>query len=113
MTLVLELPADTEMKLREAAAREGRDVQTFLVEAALTRTKRFYSLDEAARVLNVAHSYLETLAARGALSTGHQDGEIVFLHDAKFEALLQNQRETEAELREIGAQSQALGLYDE
>lgn len=113
MTLVLEFPADTETQLREAAAREGRDVQTFLLEAALARTKRFYSLDEAARSLNVARTYLETLAAQGALSTGHQDGELVFLHDAKFEALLQNQREIEAELREIGAQNQALGLYDE
>ncbi len=113
MSLTLEIPAEIEAQLREAAAREGRDVQSFLVEAALSRSKRFYSMDEAARTLGLARTHLESLAARDEISTGHQNGELVFLHDAKFDALLQNQREIEAELREIGAQNQALDLYDE
>lgn len=113
MSLVLELSPETENRLREVAARAGRDVQSFIIEAALQSARRVYSMEEAAQTLRLSSSYLELLRQRGELSCEPRDGEPVFLHDAKFETLLQSQNETEAALREIAAQSQALGLYDE
>ncbi len=35
MSLTLEIPAEVEAKLREVAAQEGRELNAFIVEAAL------------------------------------------------------------------------------
>jgi uncharacterized protein (DUF1778 family) len=40
MTLILELSAETETQLREAAAREGREIKTFIIEAAREKARQ-------------------------------------------------------------------------
>ncbi len=40
MSLTLEIPAETETQLREAAAREGRTIEIFILEAAREKARQ-------------------------------------------------------------------------
>lgn len=50
MSLLLELPIETETQLREAAAREGRDVENFIIEAAREKANQSEMVVEAVRL---------------------------------------------------------------
>lgn len=49
MSLLLEIPAETETQLREAAAREGRAVELFIIEAAREKARQSENAAETAR----------------------------------------------------------------
>ena len=114
MTLVLEIPAETENQLREAAARRGRSVEEFILDAARHEAMQtpYYPLDEAARSLSVSRAFLRESVENGALVGEIYEDEIYILADEKFETLRQQQAETQQDLIEMARINSALGLYD-
>jgi len=109
MTLVLELPEETERQLREAASSRGQEILQFLVEAA---NRTVYSLEAASQELNLADSSLRERAERGELESLTMDGELFFVRDARFEALQRLQAERMAGLQELTRITEELGLYE-
>ena len=114
MSLVLELPAETEAQLRQAAARAGRGLEEWIIEAARQQATRtsLVSVDEAAQRLSAARAFVLESMGKDELSSEKRDGEIWVKVDEKFEALLEQQAETQAGLVEIARINSALGLYD-
>ncbi len=49
MSLLLEIPAELESEIREAAQREGRDFESYIIEAASEKARR-EKAQEAARL---------------------------------------------------------------
>ncbi len=114
MSLILELPAETEAQLRQAAARAGLGIEQWIIEAArkeATQVKAV-SLDEAAHLLSVSRAFILESVDNGALSGQTRGSEIFVLVDEKFEAIKQQQAETQAGLVEVARINSALGLYD-
>ena len=111
MSLVLELPAETEAQLRQAAAR---GLEEWITEAARQQAAQtaVVSIDEAAQILSVARAFVLESAEKGELSSETRAGEIGIAIDEKFEALREQQAITQAGLVEIARINSALGLYD-
>lgn len=114
MSLVLELPAETEAQLRQTAARAGLDVEQWIIEVVRKESAQInvISLDEAARRLSVARAFARESFARGELSGEWRGDELFIFTDERFEALRQQQAETQDGLIEIARINSTLGLYD-
>ena len=112
MSLVLEVPPETEAELRALALARGQDVATFLVQSARRGQRAVYSLEEAATEIGVARAFLQEQAGRGELASVWVRGELFLVHDARLEALQRAQRARESALVEIMRLNQELGLYD-
>ena len=110
MTLILELPAETEKQLREAAARAGRDVESFVIEAA---TERLLSLEEADELLGTYSGHANDLTQINLLDCRYRNGQkLIALSDLKR---YQHEIETNSDkaMDEMVGLNQLWGLYDE
>ena len=114
MSLVLDLPAETEAQLRQAAARAGRGLEEWIIEAARAQAAQtaVVSVDEAAQMLSVARAFVVESMKTGDLSSESRAGKTMIAVDEKFAALRTQQAETQAGLMEIARINSALGLYD-
>lgn len=114
MPLVLELPAETEAQLRQAAARAGLGVEEWIIVVVRKESAQVdaISLDEAAQRLSVARAFALESFARGELSGEWRGDELFIFVDQTFKELSQEQNETQQALVEIARIHSALGLYD-
>ena len=106
MTLVLEVPAETEQLLREAAQRAGREVEQFVLEAAtekVGRAQRILSLAQAAAFLDVSPAHVERLLGSKRLIS--LSAEEVAFYGSRLEA-------ANRAMDEIVAMTEAAELYD-
>ena len=106
MTLVLDVPAETEAQLREAAQRAGRAVEQFVLEAAtekVGRANRVLTVAQSAVLLDVSSTHIERLLEAKRL--GSLSVEDVALYQARQEA-------ANRALDEIVAMTEEQGLYD-
>ncbi len=110
MTLILELPAETENQLREAAAREGRDVSAYLIERA---TEKLLSLQEAGEKLNVDAQYVEDLTRLELLDFRMVSGQkLISERDlARYERAARE--DPNKAMEEMVGMNQLWGLYDQ
>lgn len=110
MTLVLELPADTEIQLREAAAREGREVAAYLLERA---TERLLTLEEVGEKLKVDAGYVENLTKLELLDFRMVSGRKLISESdlARYDRALRENPDKAME--EMVGMNQLWGLYDD
>lgn len=110
MTLVLELPAETENQLREAAAREGRDVAQFVIEAA---TEKLLTPAQVGERLEVDADYVENLTRLELLDFRVVSGQkLISERDlARYER--EARENPEKALAEMVGMNQLWGLYDQ
>jgi len=106
MTLVLELPEETEQRLREAAKRAGREVEQFVLEAATEKAGRAeteLTLAEAAEHLAVSPVHVQRLLESERLQS---------LSPADVAALRARYEAGNRAMDEIVALTEAAGLYE-
>lgn len=106
MPLVLELPAETEQLLREAAKRAGREVEQFVLEAAtekVGRANQILTPAQAAALLGSSPAHIERLLESKRLAS--LSAEDVAFYGSRLEA-------ANRALDEIVAMTEAAGLYD-
>lgn len=110
MTLVLELPEETERQLREAASSRGQEISQFVVEVA---TEKLLSLEEAGRELEVSAHYVEGLISLGLLDYRITGGEkrVSNLDLARYRRAVETN--PSKAMDEMVGMNQYLGFYDE
>lgn len=109
MTLILELPAETENQLREAAARQGSDLTAYLIEKA---TEKLLTLEEAGQIIGVDAQYVEHLTQLELLDFRVIRGQ-KFIGERDLAAYEREARENpDKAMTEMVGINQLLGLYD-
>lgn len=110
MTLILELPPETEIRLREDAAREGREIADYLLERA---TEKLLSLEEAGERLDVDTGYVENLTRLELLDFRMMSGQKL-ISEADLARYQKAVRENpDKAMDEMVGMNQLLGLYDD
>ena len=97
MSLLLEIPTETETLLREAAAREGRDVEVFIIDAAREKARQSQLENE------VAIEFARQVKADAALNEITSLTEELELYDWQLDGLL-----NELDVPSIGLSDHAL-----
>ena len=110
MSLTLEIPAEIEDQIREAAAREGRDISSYLLARAMDK---LLSLEEAGEKLNVDVGYVENLTILKLLDFRMVSGQ-KFISEADLVRYERAARDNpDKAMAEMVGMNQLWGLYDQ
>mgnify|MGYP002778679565 CR=1 FL=1 len=109
MSITLELSPEVEAQIREAAAREGRDVPSFVVAAA---TEKLLTLEEVDAVLNSYAGHANDLTQIEMLDFRVVRGQ-KFVAQSDLERYQREAKDPEKGMQEMVGLNQLWGLYDE